>query len=105
MSRKTNKGRGPPTDGLNDSYRKASSQPKNSKTQSEGEALKHKIETVKAVTGWPDEDIVRVLEKTNMDPEQAMNNILDGLEKEPNSWKEVVSKRTKVSNNLFSLFV
>jgi len=79
--------------GTNEGNRRIS-QPKSGK-QFEGDPLKQKIETVKNVTGWPDEDIIRVLEKYNMDPELTMNNILDGLEGEPNLWNEVVSKKTK----------
>lgn len=50
------------------------------KTYSDAE-IKKKVELVKGVVkeqGWEDEDIVRVLEQCNLDPTQAINNIVDG---------------------------
>lgn len=39
---------------------------------------KEKVQTVKAVTNWPDEDILLVLEKCNNDTQLAINQIVDG---------------------------
>ncbi len=40
--------------------------------------LEAKIEQVKVVTNWPDDDIKRVLEECNYDTQKAISNILDG---------------------------
>lgn len=58
-----------------------------------------KIDLVKGMTGWPDEDISRVLEKYKGDAQLAINSILDGDEGVPGEWEKVESKRTKADHN------
>eukprot|EP01119_Soliformovum_irregulare_P021464 TRINITY_DN7146_c0_g1_i1.p1 TRINITY_DN7146_c0_g1~~TRINITY_DN7146_c0_g1_i1.p1 ORF type:complete len:753 (+),score=118.83 TRINITY_DN7146_c0_g1_i1:124-2259(+) len=58
--------------------------------------LKKKIDTVQKVApSWSTEDIIRLLERVNFNEQIAVNDIFDGIAKQPQEWSEVMSKKAK----------
>lgn len=43
------------------------------------QTVAHKVKEVRNITGWPDDDIKRVLEKYNYDTEISIDAIVEGI--------------------------